>query len=68
MTAIGEGNLELARALAYAPWKSRISNETRQRGADLYAQNNTPKDYDRLQTSSPFTRNRMPSLNKPGKC
>ena len=48
-TAIGAGDLELARALAYAPGKSRISEAGRQRGNELYGQNTTPKEFEQLQ-------------------
>lgn len=49
VTAVGAGDLELARALAHAPGKSRISDEGKRRGADLYAQNTTPKEFEQLQ-------------------
>lgn len=49
LTALEQGHLETAHALLNAPDGSWVSPDIRQRGAELYASRNTPKEYVALQ-------------------
>ena len=49
LNALEQGKLELAHAILNAPGGSWVSSDIRQRGAEVYAQRNTPKEYAALQ-------------------
>ena len=49
LAAVEQGHLEVAHALLAAPGGSWVSPDIRQRGAELYAARNTPKEYAALQ-------------------